>query len=80
MSTLYIVKFILTGIILIALIIAIRVKKTVVKQDEEYSQEVLEKAKQYRENGEVEKYKKQLEEAELEAFLCKGYEDENTDA
>ena len=78
MSTWYIVKFILTGIILIALIIALKVKKNVAKQEEEYSKETLEKARQYRENGEADKYRRQIEEAELKAFLNSGYEDEET--
>ena len=78
MSTWYIVKFILTGIILIALIIALKVKKNVAKQEEEYSKETLEKARQYRENGDADKYRRQIEEAELKAFLNSGYEDEET--
>lgn len=78
MSTWYIVKFILTGIILIALIIALKVKKNVAKQEEEYSKETLEKARQYRESGEADKYRRQIEEAELKAFLNSGYEDEET--
>ena len=42
------------------------------------SKETLEKARQYRENGDADKYRRQIEEAELKAFLNSGYEDEET--
>ncbi len=78
MSTLYIVKFIITGVLLIILAIAIKVKKDASSQHDDYNQETLESARQYKESGEAERYKKQLEEAELKAFLNTGYEDEDT--
>ncbi len=77
MSIIYIIKFILTGIILIALFIALKVRKNLTNNEETYSEDVLEKATKYRESGKVEEYKKQLEDEELKAFLNSGYEDDD---
>jgi hypothetical protein len=76
-SIIYIIKFILTGIILIALFIALKVRKNLTNNEETYSEDVLEKATKYRESGKVEEYKKQLEDEELKAFLNSGYEDDD---
>ncbi len=77
MSIIYIIKFKLTGIILIALFIALKVRKNLTNNEETYSEDVLEKATKYRESGKVEEYKKQLEDEELKAFLNSGYEDDD---
>ena len=77
MSIIYIIKFILTGIILIALFIALKVRKNLTNTEGTYSEDVLEKASKYRESGKVEEYKKQLEDEELKAFLNSGYEDDD---
>ena len=75
MSTVYIIKFILTGIIVIVLLVAISKRQAVEKEKDEYSEDVLQKAKEYRESGEAERFKKQVEDAELNEFLNQGYDD-----
>ena len=75
MSIVLYIKYILTGIILIVLLVAVYKKETSKGERDEYSADVLEKAKEYRENGEADLYRKQLEEAELKEYLNEGYDD-----
>ena len=77
MSSLYIVKIILTIIIVVVLLVAISKRNSIKMDDEKYSEDVLRKAKEYRESGEAERFRQQIEEAELNEFLNHGFEDDD---
>ena len=65
---------------LVILAIAIKTKKSFKDNDlNYYNEETIKKADEYKNSGEAERYRQQLEEAELKELLNNGYDDEGID-
>ena len=71
-----IIENVLTVIILVVLIIAVVRRNSVKKEINTYDEDVLEKARAYREDGEADKYRQQIEDAALKELLNDGYSDD----